>query len=463
MRFFKIIISIIISTLFSTICFAYNPLVDLQFPSSPNPVGSGSNALGMGGAFIAIADDATAASWNPAGLDQLGVPEFSFVYSNFYRRTENNWENNPEAIGTDCVNNYNFNYISYVYPFPKEILGKKMVVSINYQHLYDFKWSWNFMYNHPDPIFTEPVTYNFDQEGALYALGLAYSIKLLPHLSAGFTINYWGDFLYENKWEKKYYQKSKYKIPPTDIGILRDSTRYKTEEFTPDTAWNFNFGFRYKIIPSGGKHLFKIAGVLKTSFKTDIDHIISTKTSQIFPEGGGIDTYQEHTDPFKEKLHMPASFGLGLAYSYNQTNSKSISLSCDIYRTNWNHFEFEDSAGLRKSPINGKSSSESNIKAATWIRFGVEYLNRDFIIAGKMTTLSIRGGLFYDPAPAENSPDDYYGLSFGTGMSYKFFVFDIAYQYRFANNVGSSIIPDIGYSQDIDEHTVYSSFVLHFN
>ena len=34
--------------------------------SSPNPVGSGARAMGMAGAFIAIADDATAASWTRA-------------------------------------------------------------------------------------------------------------------------------------------------------------------------------------------------------------------------------------------------------------------------------------------------------------------------------------------------------------------------------------------------------------
>ena len=51
--------------------------------SSPNPVGSGARAMGMGGAFIAVADDATAASWNPAGLTQLKRPEISFAYSFF--------------------------------------------------------------------------------------------------------------------------------------------------------------------------------------------------------------------------------------------------------------------------------------------------------------------------------------------------------------------------------------------
>ena len=52
-----------------------------EIASSFNPVGSGARALGMGGAFIAVADDATAASWNPGGLIQLEKPEISAVGS----------------------------------------------------------------------------------------------------------------------------------------------------------------------------------------------------------------------------------------------------------------------------------------------------------------------------------------------------------------------------------------------
>ena len=62
----------------------------IEIPSSPNPVGSGARALGMGGAFIAIADDATAASWNPGGLIQLETPEISAVGAYFNRTEDNN-------------------------------------------------------------------------------------------------------------------------------------------------------------------------------------------------------------------------------------------------------------------------------------------------------------------------------------------------------------------------------------
>src|SRR5574341_883362 len=43
------------------------------------PTGSGARAAGMANAFIAISDDGTAASWNPAGLAQLRKPELSVV------------------------------------------------------------------------------------------------------------------------------------------------------------------------------------------------------------------------------------------------------------------------------------------------------------------------------------------------------------------------------------------------
>ena len=44
-------------------------------------MGVGARALGMGGAFTAIADDATAAYWNPAGLVKIENIEATFMYA----------------------------------------------------------------------------------------------------------------------------------------------------------------------------------------------------------------------------------------------------------------------------------------------------------------------------------------------------------------------------------------------
>ena len=63
----------------------YGQLVEIG--TSPNPVGSGARAMSKGNAFIAVADDATAASWNPGGLTQLQEPEWSFAVE-FISRSE---------------------------------------------------------------------------------------------------------------------------------------------------------------------------------------------------------------------------------------------------------------------------------------------------------------------------------------------------------------------------------------
>jgi hypothetical protein len=44
-------------------------------------LGVGARPLGMGGSFAAIADDATAAYWNPAGLGRLSHSEIGFMHS----------------------------------------------------------------------------------------------------------------------------------------------------------------------------------------------------------------------------------------------------------------------------------------------------------------------------------------------------------------------------------------------
>ncbi|HEX4046465.1 MAG TPA: hypothetical protein VH309_01450, partial [Elusimicrobiota bacterium] len=47
-------------------------------------LGAGARAPGMGDAFTALADDAYAIHYNPAGLAQLDRPQFSAAYTKLY-------------------------------------------------------------------------------------------------------------------------------------------------------------------------------------------------------------------------------------------------------------------------------------------------------------------------------------------------------------------------------------------
>ena len=75
--------------------FAQFSLTPPNINTTPLPVGSGARAIGQGGAFIAVADDATAASWNPGALIQLERPELSVVGS--FLSTQQNFD--PGSTG----------------------------------------------------------------------------------------------------------------------------------------------------------------------------------------------------------------------------------------------------------------------------------------------------------------------------------------------------------------------------
>ncbi len=50
-------------------------------------LGAGSRSVGMGGAFVALADDATAVYWNPAGLARLQHRELSIMHTSLWEDT----------------------------------------------------------------------------------------------------------------------------------------------------------------------------------------------------------------------------------------------------------------------------------------------------------------------------------------------------------------------------------------
>lgn len=413
----------------------------IEIPSSPNPVGSGARALGMGGAFIAIADDATAASWNPGGLIQLETPEVSVVGTVFDRTEDNNLCTNPEASCEQCVSKNSINYVSVAYPFT--LWEHNIIASLNYQYLYDFTREWIFPLNQTSTNFTVNQNVDYEQEGSVSAIGVAYCIQINPQLSFGLTLNFWEDGVYENEWEQKTHQ--------AGSGVYNgnaftfDSNSFDRYSFS---GFNANFGVLWNV-----NSKLTLGAVLKTPFTADLEHEYRFSSSIIFPSAPTSNSTTSISSTQDEKLDMPMSYGIGLAYRF----SDQLTASMDIYRTEWNDFILEDSIGNKTSPISGISQDGSDISPTHQVRMGVEYL-----IINPKYVIPVRGGVFYDPAPAEGSPDNFFGFSIGSGIAKGRVVFDIAYQYRFGNNVGDSMMQNLDFSQDVDEHSVYSSIIYHF-
>ena len=109
----------------------------LNFATSPSPVGSGARAQGQALAFIGVADDATAASHNPGGLVQLERPEMSIVGSYFVRLERQDVSQPETVVANQTLDSFDLNYLSVVYPF--RFLQRSVVVSLNFQRLFDFQ------------------------------------------------------------------------------------------------------------------------------------------------------------------------------------------------------------------------------------------------------------------------------------------------------------------------------------
>jgi len=95
-------------------------------------LGSGARAFGMGGAFLARADDATAASWNPAGLSYLRNPEISIVGArNSFDRGPEGGEANDTFVGRTP----DFAAVAY----PVEFGSVTGAVQLSYQRVFSFR------------------------------------------------------------------------------------------------------------------------------------------------------------------------------------------------------------------------------------------------------------------------------------------------------------------------------------
>jgi long-subunit fatty acid transport protein len=114
-----------------------------QLPLDYNILGGGARAHGMGGAFIGLADDATATSWNPAGIAQLDKMEASAV-GNFSSKkfTFETDVNDPAASYTNKdsytqnTSHIAPNFFSLALPF--KVSERNVVFAIAYQRLIDF-------------------------------------------------------------------------------------------------------------------------------------------------------------------------------------------------------------------------------------------------------------------------------------------------------------------------------------
>ncbi|MDP2325467.1 MAG: outer membrane protein transport protein, partial [Gammaproteobacteria bacterium] len=301
---------------------------DLEISVSPTPIGAGARAAGMADAFVAIADDATAASWNPAGLVQLEAPELSIVGAwNSVADHFSAASTHPEVDGMHDVENLDLNYLSFVYPLPFVVLDRNVTVSLNYQQKYDFtrKFSTRKHQHNLTSALGRISLFqrlDFEQSGGLSTVSPALAFELTHRISFGASLNLWRSTPFnDNSWTQEIRDTQNAALLGTARqGILRTREAYEDfegENWTLGLLWDINdrwkLGMRYD-----------------TAFTGEVDY---ERRGRLYREGV--------RPPFvslnkKEKRHVrfPDSLALGVAYRANDR----LTLSMDVTRTDWHDF-----------------------------------------------------------------------------------------------------------------------------
>lgn len=458
----------------------YNTIQNFYFSpmqiSDYNFLGGGARARAMGGAFFAVSNDPTAASWNPAGLSLLDKAQMDLSFSSFMSRPEHTATLKSSILNFGFSNKpqYDKNQISsvsIVLPFKK--LNKEMAVSASYQVLSDIyqdneyalindslETNQGIYIKNWKSILSEKVT------GKLSAVTLAFGAKTFGSLSLGLGVNiYAGGF---NSDVNFIYPRGYYW--DIDIDTLTGNTTMNLyEKFHPSiktdySGFNFTFGGMYHI------DKLKLAAVVKTPFTLKEESDVKLLVDYIV---GGvlIDSYTRPLSPmFKtdRKWKMPVMIGFGSSYQL-----KDLTLAGDVEFRNYSKSKLTYRDNLA-NPTGEEITTSLGWRNLTQFRIGGEYL-----VHTKYGNIPIRAGFRNDPKLFTNMSDSMevfmelykYSISnvdiflpkyikskpgremgswvngnvfsFGTGIAWSQIKFDITFEFAKYDDVQQKVLTEI--------------------
>ena len=406
--------------------------------SSFNPVGSGARAMGEGNAFIAVADDATAASWNPAGLGQLERPEFSVAVDYWNHRGEIDAPSHPESQGSSVLHGSDLNYWSVAYPF--DLFGRNVVFSLNYLKLYDMGQSLPYSVDYSGGGLDVYTQNNISKQGSLSALAPALAVNVTDQLSLGLTFNIWNDDITHSSSYQSYQRDlSTYTFDPD---VQHDVSTWQ-DEYTVTHGYSLAAGALYKM-----DKCWTVGAVVKPPFTLNMKHT-TVLTDQQYGDWGPIPLSRDF-EKFDDQLHMPLQVGAGVA----MRPSDPLTLSMDVTWTQWSTFAMHQ-GGVTYNPLNFTQLQDARCQDTYTVRTGAEY-----ILPFDSCQVPLRCGLGYDPGPAVGQVDEFYTGSLGVGIQWSRYALDAAYELRFGHDVNGAMLTNVG-AQDVIQQRAMLSLIVY--
>jgi hypothetical protein len=379
-------------------------------------LGAGARAYGMGGAFLARPDDATAASWNPAGLSYLRRPELSLVgnHSSFLE----------EGIETDYFQGGALDFAAFTWPVAlRDIRGS---VQVSFQRAIGFDGTRNLDIG-------GGLRLDGSSDGGFDVLAFGTGFRPTRRLRLGFTVN---------RWLNGYEQALTRLVP----GHLRPVREFELD-FRP-RGWNFNLG----VIWSASETV-NLGAVFKTPFEADVR--LKKRRADTWASESALDevTVNEATSD-AVTVEFPASVGFGISWRLRET----LTLSADFTQTRWSRASIHDYFILPFTPQREDPSQPpsppppvmyeeqpyptvtSEQVDAQQIRVGAEWV----VISSRRIKVPMRAGYFNDRrinSYPDGSIPRYNGVTVGTGLILGSLLLDVAYLLEFGDDVVPVEVP----------------------
>lgn len=401
--------------------------------NSLNRPGSGARAAGMGNAFIAVSDDGTAASWNPAGLSQLGKPELSFVYSSGRRNQffEGYRTLDRSAVFTTLKTPNtvaNIEFASAALPFT--LSGRPITVQFGWRRLYQISGRIQGEFSRI-PVAGEGrpegrILLDNSADGSVNLWTLAGAVRVTSRLSLG-----WSTDFYRGGWEERgNTSEDPGTLGPTDVVSSRATNRIGGHTV------NLGLLLAYPSVRVGVVYHGALRG--RYEVKQSRRSSLTEPIDESFGQDGGI------------KLHFPRSLGLGVAW----LPKPLLRLAVDLTYDEWTKFLIEGTPGSPDRPLSGFDALPPELSATRntiTVNAGLERL---FPVQGRYVPLRLgfshepQGGR--DPFLRDNADQEI--LAGGTGINSNNLKLDLALEYRwgsFRNTLNLSPVYLVNRAQEL--------------
>ncbi len=375
--------------------------LDLNLGPDWNFTGVGARAAGMGGAFIGVADDATAVSWNPAGLTQLDKPEASIVGRGLGEIYEVTFDYGVETYEDEHAI---LNFLSGVYPF--KFSGKQYVAALAIQRQLDLYSYYHEEYFGEDGPEFERYLYEKFSEGGASTITLGLGSRMGSIFSLGVAVNLWvGNAFLESQYESE-----------SEDDLI---DYYYYSESYDKSDWNFSglnfvFGAMADFIYLENPKPFKLGLVVKTPFDLKVDEEYSYE-SYINDDGVETEYQEESSDSYT--LGMPLICGFGASYCFGYNFTLAMDIEARLFSDTNLKEDYENLTG---------NDGEIENQNLSQFRIGGEYL---FTEIWDFAVIPLRLGLQTLPTLFKNMDGKQVvggGISFGTGLITDRYSFDIS-------------------------------------